>query len=272
MKSIYKISRGQLVTIWVFGFIGLFFTLQPALDEGSGFAFFFLVFIPFVLIFYTVGWRNHKKINVIANSATSGISSFGVRGINILKILLKILLPVGVVLGLVIWGVYYIQNRPQVATGLFGIEFDMTPLEVKLKLGEPNLEVSSGDSGDLDASLPRNITYEYRDYLEKGEKYIRFYEENGEYRVSIICNIFPEYYDNLLGIGTYSTEEDVIKRFGEPSSTSIRFDGLAKTIVFEEWKVGFEFEKGEITKMCVTKSGGLKYNEEYGVSTSTPQQ
>ena len=61
MKSIYSISKGQLITLWVFGAIGWFFTWE-SVDYGHEVGTFFFVLIPFVLIFITLGWRNHKKI------------------------------------------------------------------------------------------------------------------------------------------------------------------------------------------------------------------
>ena len=63
MKNIYNITVGQLIAVWAFGCIGWFFTLQPALDYNVGFALFLLLFIPFALVFYTIGWRNHRKSN-----------------------------------------------------------------------------------------------------------------------------------------------------------------------------------------------------------------
>jgi len=61
MQKIYNITIGQFITIWIFGLIGWFFTLAPAFDYGSGLAFFLVIFIPFALVFYTIGWRNYRK-------------------------------------------------------------------------------------------------------------------------------------------------------------------------------------------------------------------
>jgi len=59
MKNIYNITKGQLITAWVCG-VFLFFILgnKPevnTLDIVIG------VGVLFVLVFYTIGWRNHKK-------------------------------------------------------------------------------------------------------------------------------------------------------------------------------------------------------------------
>ncbi len=65
MKSIYGILKGQLIALWVFGMIGWFFALDDVDSYyHSSFSPFLLWFIPFILIFYTVGCRNHKKNNL----------------------------------------------------------------------------------------------------------------------------------------------------------------------------------------------------------------
>ena len=53
MNNIYKISKGQLITLWVFGIIGWLISLDES-DNGSGLATFFVWAIPFFLIFYSV--------------------------------------------------------------------------------------------------------------------------------------------------------------------------------------------------------------------------
>ena len=59
MKNIYKITKGQLITIIVFGVIGWLVALLQT--EDSGFAIFLSVVIPMVLVFYTIGWKNSNK-------------------------------------------------------------------------------------------------------------------------------------------------------------------------------------------------------------------
>lgn len=56
---IYKITKGQLISLWVFGVIGWFYTV----DSYSDFASFLSIFIPAILVFYTIGWRNFNKKN-----------------------------------------------------------------------------------------------------------------------------------------------------------------------------------------------------------------
>tara|TARA_Y100000310_G_C20380943_1_gene668071 strand:- start:32 stop:220 length:189 start_codon:yes stop_codon:yes gene_type:complete len=60
MKKIYNISIGQLITMWVFGGIGWFFSAIWA-DGGPAISFFLIILIPFFLIFYTIGWLNNRN-------------------------------------------------------------------------------------------------------------------------------------------------------------------------------------------------------------------
>ena len=60
MKNIYNISKGQLITIWG---LGIVFWISSFLlsDSSELLGLFFIILIPFVLIFYTIGWKNKKK-------------------------------------------------------------------------------------------------------------------------------------------------------------------------------------------------------------------
>ncbi len=61
MKNIYNITKGQIITIWIFG-IFLWLSLVQELEWSDYFS---LVFfgVPALLIFYTIGWRNNQKIS-----------------------------------------------------------------------------------------------------------------------------------------------------------------------------------------------------------------
>ncbi len=65
MKNFYNISKGQLITIWIFGGIG--FVVAALESYYSDFATFLLVFIPAVLVFYTIGWLNFNKKKIRIN-------------------------------------------------------------------------------------------------------------------------------------------------------------------------------------------------------------
>ncbi len=58
----YNISRGQLITLWVFAVIGWHVALFDAVEvDPSPFSWPLLVAIPAALIFYTLGWKKANK-------------------------------------------------------------------------------------------------------------------------------------------------------------------------------------------------------------------
>ncbi len=58
----YNITRGQLITIWVFGLLLWMCAVTQAMDTYSKEFWGILAYvIPGALIFYTIGWRNYKK-------------------------------------------------------------------------------------------------------------------------------------------------------------------------------------------------------------------
>lgn len=93
MKNIYKITKGQLISLWIFGSISWFYFL----DSYSDFSGFLSIFIPAVLVFYTMGWRSERNfkepiINIDPNKMKGN-----------LKKLLKFLFPAVVVIGIIIF-------------------------------------------------------------------------------------------------------------------------------------------------------------------------
>lgn len=60
MKNFYNITKGQLITLLIFGGIGWVVALTEIDYEDS--AVFFAILIPAILIFYTIGWKNKANI------------------------------------------------------------------------------------------------------------------------------------------------------------------------------------------------------------------
>jgi len=62
-KAFYDISYGQLIAVSVFGGIGWLATIFSMNSyEDNGFATFLLVLIPFVVVFYVIGWRKNNNL------------------------------------------------------------------------------------------------------------------------------------------------------------------------------------------------------------------
>ena len=59
---IYNITKGQLITLWAFGFffwvwVGDLSSIKIS-DSFRIDPFLLILLIPFILIFYTIGWKN----------------------------------------------------------------------------------------------------------------------------------------------------------------------------------------------------------------------
>jgi hypothetical protein len=64
----YKITIGLLITIWAFVLVNIMICLGSGDSLGnyhvSNFYVYFVLSIQFVLIFYTISWRNYRKKNI----------------------------------------------------------------------------------------------------------------------------------------------------------------------------------------------------------------
>lgn len=99
MKSLYNISKGQLIVLWFFGVIGWIMALDKS-DYGSDLAEFFCWFIPLILIFYTIGWKNHRSPkkedtenlhgDLILNKITRKIKAFDFKKVILLLVVLGV--------------------------------------------------------------------------------------------------------------------------------------------------------------------------------------
>ncbi len=56
----YNITKGQFITVWIFGLVGLLVSSGLA-EEGSDIGAILAWFIVFFLVFYSLGYRNYKK-------------------------------------------------------------------------------------------------------------------------------------------------------------------------------------------------------------------
>src|SRR3989344_9160191 len=76
MKNLYNITKGQVITLWIFGVIWLVWAMnQSCYFYGScsrGYrvwlADYVLFILPFALIFYTIGWRNSRKNQITGHA------------------------------------------------------------------------------------------------------------------------------------------------------------------------------------------------------------
>lgn len=152
-------------------------------------------------------------------------------------------------LGALFFGYQKHTDRPQVVYELGGINLGMSPLDVTLKLGKPNKEKE--ENGKLRYT-----------YSEASTNYsIIFEKQQAKYVVKMICS--SDLDNELFGLSINDQEEKVINKLGEPDNISINDSGLEKFISYDEWRVSFGFEKELVNRICITETGGVKYNKEY---------
>lgn len=114
MKSLYNITRGQLLTVIVFGIIGWIFAMDKSDSSRSSDLYDVLVwFIPFVVIFYVIGWRNYHNIvtNINASSIFQRCKLFVKR--NLRKIIAIIFISIIADVVLSNWDkIFYVKSSP----------------------------------------------------------------------------------------------------------------------------------------------------------------
>lgn len=106
MKNLYKITKGQLITIWIFGLIGFITSSEQA--DYSSFATFISISIPAVLIFYTLGWRHNNKTKLDASVSEQ-------KNLNILpskKVILNVFSILSIII-IILFSLSFFANKRQ---------------------------------------------------------------------------------------------------------------------------------------------------------------
>ncbi len=163
-----------------------------------------------------------------------------------------LILFIGIVSG-AIWGYFEYENQLALATELNGIELGMTELEITLAKGAPTRKLDTNDNDD-------------RKYLIYGKALTTatvaiLKEHEGKFRVTDICDRGG--YGDVLGFNIFSTEDAIVSKLGEPSSTSINETGTSKIINYPKWNAAFEIAQHRVVKTCVTSRVERRYATEY---------
>lgn len=157
------------------------------------------------------------------------------------------------------WGWNRYEQRAQVVEELDGVRLGMSPLDVKLRKGAPQ-------NGGEDAPTKDGDTYRVG--------WLYHATDNGPFlavifsgkspsalQATIVCE--QDGYNRPMGLGRYTSEDEIVDKLGRPTAVSIASNGLSKIISFEPYKVAFSISKGVVTEVCVTSSGVVSYTEEY---------
>lgn len=154
---------------------------------------------------------------------------------------LGIALVLGVLIGAGTWFYFKYQNRPQVVSSLNGINLGMSEVDVTLVKGAADRVLNPDQTPD---GSRKTLVYEgsldsYTYAILRGSK-------EGMV-VTDICDMGG--YGRVLGFGTYSSEEDVVEKLGEPSNVSINEKGTRKLLSYPHWNAAFEIEKSDVSKV-----------------------
>jgi hypothetical protein len=173
---------------------------------------------------------------------------------------LGVLILIGAAIGGGIWGWMKYQDRPVIVDELNSVRIGMSRLDLKLLKGEPDNDPEPRPQGDSGIST---LTWLYDDDEYGSQLWVILAgsEEKG-YSAFRICQKGGYY--NLLGIRENQSEQAVIDKLGEPTSTSIEASGLKKFINYEPWNVSYQIKKGKVTFLCISMLGKMTFDNEYG--------
>ena len=170
-----------------------------------------------------------------------------------------VLVLIGVVVGGGVWG-WIVYSRPSytpyVVDELANVRLGMPPVEVSLARGEPQ----SKDEPTLGKNDKWKALWRYQE--GEGWLVVQFSGSTAD-ELTVFAIVKHGGRGRLLTLDRGDSEQDVIKKLGEPTSESIRADGLSKIIFYEQWSAVYEITQGKISALGVSKSK-LSYHNEYG--------
>jgi len=140
---------------------------------------------------------------------------------------------------------------------LDGVKLGMSQLDVQLAKGKPT-DSEVDDDGDA-ISVYSTSEGVFMLIVFRGDK-------PDQLKAAVVCEHGG--YSTLLGLGKNNSEQDVLKKLGPPTSTSVHAAGLSKLISYAPYKVGYEIEKGQVQEVCISSTGKVSYGTEYGKSDS----
>jgi len=124
---------------------------------------------------------------------------------------------------------------------MLGVSIGMSDLEVKIAIGEPELDQDHAD------------IWLYSD----GDLYVRF---NDNKKVSAIC--YPPAAENPV-VHERLTEQDIKDRYGDPVNESVHESGLKKIMNYSYPKYSFGIQLNKTQLFCVHDGKGMSYATEY---------
>lgn len=184
----------------------------------------------------------------------------------------KIAIAVGLLCGAAGVGAFVVtadrdpRPEPQVIGEFAGVRLGMSPTDVTLALGKP----FASSKIERDGNGRAHLTYVYsRGKNDDRSLDITFHgADPSSMHAAVICE--QGGFSSLLGFDKFSREQDIIRVLGNPAFTSIRGDGLEKTISYSQWNASFKIALGKVAGLCIHQGSFIQYDKEVPAGAPTP--
>jgi hypothetical protein len=186
--------------------------------------------------------------------------------------LAKIAIAAGLLCGVAAIGFFVVtadrdsRPSPQTITEFAGVQLGMSPTDVTLALGKPFASSKVENDGDGQAHL----IYVYSKGKHDDRTLDVTFHGNGasSMRAAVVCE--QGGFSSLLGFDKFSREQDIVRVLGNPTFTSIRRDGLEKTISYSQWNASFKIALGKVMGLCIHQGNFIQYDKEVAAGAPTP--
>ena len=158
------------------------------------------------------------------------------------------------------------RPEPRVITEFAGVQLGMSPTDVTLALGKP----FASSKIESDGGGRAHLIYVYsRGKNDDHSLDVTFHGANSSsMRAAVVCEHGG--LSSLLGFDKFSREQDVLRVLGNPTFTSIRRDGLEKTISYSQWNASFKIALGKVMGLCIHQGNFIQYDKEVPAGAPTP--
>jgi hypothetical protein len=149
------------------------------------------------------------------------------------------------------------RPKPQFITEFAGVRLGMSPTEVTLSLGRP----FASSKIETDAGGHAHLIYVYsRGKNDDHSLDVTFHgSAPSNMHAAVVCDRGG--LSSLLGFDKFSREQDVLRVLGNPNYSSIRADGLEKTISYSAWNASLKSALGKVVGLCIHKDNFIQYDK-----------
>ena len=158
------------------------------------------------------------------------------------------------------------RPEPQTIAAFAGVQLGMSPTDVTLALGKP----FASSKIETDGNGRAHLIYVYSKGKNDDHSLdVTFHGASASsMRAAVVCE--QGGFSSLLGFDKFSREQDIMRLLGNPTFTSIRGDGLEKTISYSQWNASFKIALGKVMGLCIHQGNFIQYDKEVPAGAPTP--